>query len=154
MVNERMLAKAIGIASWEHTGQVDLKGDPYIFHPIRVMLAGITWEEKIVGVLHDVVEDTQITLGDLEAEGFGDPVIDALRALTHDDSTHTYEEYINGVILAGRLAITVKLNDMRDNLDPKRMYYLPMAEQQRLREKYGHQKTRLIAALEGVNENV
>lgn len=57
-----MLEKAIIIATTAHLGQVDKAGDPYVLHPIRVMLLGKTGNEKICGILHDVVEDTDITL--------------------------------------------------------------------------------------------
>ena len=77
MVKERQLAKALEMASAYHCGQEDDGGYPYIFHPIRVMLAGRTWDERIVGVLHDVIEDTDATLEDLEGLGFDGTVIEA-----------------------------------------------------------------------------
>ena len=72
------LPKAIEIATQAHAGQVDKSGKDYIGHPLRVMEMGKTEEEKIVGVLHDVVEDTDWTFERLEAEGFSKEVIDAL----------------------------------------------------------------------------
>ena len=152
MIKERQLAIALRIAAQAHCGQVDKKGEPYILHPIRVMLAGSTMDERIVGILHDVVEDTHITLEDLEEEGFDDVVINGVHALTRDPQHETYSEFIDRIIRAGRLAITVKLNDMRDNLDPKRMFYLPKEEQMRLKNKYGHEKTKLISALEALHD--
>lgn len=147
MVKERLLAKALEMASAYHCGQEDDGGYPYIFHPIRVMLAGSRWDERIVGVLHDILEDTHCTVEDLEDAGFTPEIIDAVVALTRDEEKETYPEFITRVIRAGRLAITVKLNDMADNLDEKRLFYLPEARQTALRAKYGHERTRLIAAL-------
>ena len=65
-----MLNKAIDIATKAHSGQVDKAGQPYITHPLRVMSMGATDDEKIVGVLHDVVEDSDWTFDRLAAEGF------------------------------------------------------------------------------------
>ena len=76
------LERAVEIAREAHRGQLDKSGEEYIGHPLRVMAAGATLEEKIVGVLHDVVEDSSWTLGMLSDEGFSQEVIDALRCLT------------------------------------------------------------------------
>lgn len=64
------LERAIAIAARAHEGQVDKAGMPYILHPLRVMLAVRTPEERIVAVLHDVLEDTAVSIEDLRAEGF------------------------------------------------------------------------------------
>lgn len=77
------LERAIEIATEAHRGQRDKAGNDYIGHPLRVMAAGKTPEEKIVGVLHDVVEDSDWTLEELAAEGFAPEIIEALRCLTH-----------------------------------------------------------------------
>lgn len=77
------LERAIEIATEAHRGQRDKAGNDYIGHPLRVMAAGKTPEEKIVGVLHDVVEDSNWTLEGLAAEGFAPEIIEALRCLTH-----------------------------------------------------------------------
>ncbi|MEG0701899.1 MAG: phosphohydrolase, partial [Muribaculaceae bacterium] len=76
-----MLSKAIDIATKAHNGQIDKAGQPYIGHPLRVMAMGTTDEEKIVGVLHDVVEDSDWTLERLAVEGFSTEVVDALRCV-------------------------------------------------------------------------
>ena len=76
------LEQAIEIATEAHRGQRDKAGNDYIGHPLRVMAAGKTPEEKIVGVLHDVVEDSDWTLEELVAEGFAPGIIEALRCLT------------------------------------------------------------------------
>jgi len=76
-----LLAKAIEIAKIAHDGQADKKGDPYISHPLRVMNKMNTASEKIVAVLHDVVEDSELTLGDLTTSGFSDRIIEAIDAI-------------------------------------------------------------------------
>lgn len=74
------LERAIEIATGAHRGQRDKAGHDYIGHPLRVMAAGKTPEEKIAGVLHDVVEDSDWTLEQLAAEGFAPEIIEALPA--------------------------------------------------------------------------
>ena len=76
------LERAIEIAREAHKGQLDKAGCEYIGHPLRVMAAGRSPEEKIAGVLHDVVEDSDWTFEQLEAEGFPSSVIEALRCVT------------------------------------------------------------------------
>lgn len=73
-----MLEKAIEIAVEAHRGQLDKAGKIYILHPLRVMLRGRDETEMIVGILHDVVEDTPVTLDMLRLEGFSKEVLDAL----------------------------------------------------------------------------
>ena len=73
------LERAIEIATEAHRGQLDKAGNEYIQHPLRVMAAGRTTSEKIVGVLHDVVEDNNWTLEQLAAEGFSGEIIEAIR---------------------------------------------------------------------------
>ena len=76
------LERAIEIATEAHRGQLDKAGNEYIGHPLRVMAMGQTIEEKIVGVLHDVVEDCDWTFEQLAAEGFSPRIIEALRCVT------------------------------------------------------------------------
>ena len=100
-----------------HEGQKDLDGKPEILHPLAVGLAGTNREEVITGFLHDVVEDSKLTLSDLRKKGVDEDVIIALKLLTHDKSKITYEEYIKGIALSGySTAIHVKYNDLRNNL--------------------------------------
>jgi (p)ppGpp synthase/HD superfamily hydrolase len=76
------LSRDIEIAIAAHKGQKDKSGADYILHPIRVMQRGQTEIEKICGVLHDVVEDSDLTFEDLENEGFSSEIIDVLRCVT------------------------------------------------------------------------
>ena len=88
------LERAIEIATEAHRGQFDKAGNDYIGHPLRVMAAGKTTEEKIVGVLHDVVEDTDWTFERLAAEGFSAEVIEALRCVTKLSENEPYDKFI------------------------------------------------------------
>ena len=114
------LSKAIEIATKAHEGATDKYGAPYINHVKRVMNMGQTDNEKIVGVLHDVIEDTHWTFEDLENEGFSKEVIDALKCVTKISEDEDYAEFIIRVKI-NPLAVKVKLNDLTDNLDIKRM---------------------------------
>lgn len=110
------IEKAMKLAYEAHDGQVDLDGNPVIFHPVTVALLGKTKEETIVGLLHDVVEDTDYTFADLEDMGFSENVIDALKLLTHEKGV-PYEDYIRRIGESGNaLAINVKRNDLTHNL--------------------------------------
>ena len=80
-------------------------------------MAGQNKNEKIVGFLHDVVEDTDITFNDLDNMGFSTEVIEALKLLTHDKKLTSYETYIKGIIRSGNhTTINVKINDLRNNI--------------------------------------
>lgn len=118
------LEQAIEIAVKAHKGQVDKNGEPYILHPLRVMLKLNTETAQIVGVLHDVVEDTEVTLDDLRREGFSEQVITSLFILTHTKDK-TYESYIKD-IAKDHIATQVKLADLQDNTDIRRTTNPPM----------------------------
>ena len=92
-----MLNKAIEIANRAHTGLPDKAGAPYILHPLRVMLARDNELERICAVLHDVVEDTGITLDDLRNEGFSEEVISILDCLTKRKN-ESYDDFIDRVL--------------------------------------------------------
>lgn len=113
------LDKAIAISSRVHTGQVDKAGQPYILHPLRVMLKFQNEHERIVAVLHDVIEDSEISLDDLKRLGFSTAIIEAIDCLTKR-SGETYEEFISRVSL-NDLARKIKIEDIKDNMDLTRI---------------------------------
>ena len=88
------LERAIEIATEAHRGQHDKAGNDYIEHPLRVMAAGKTLNEQIVGVLHDVVEDSDWTFEQLAAEGFSAEIIEALRCVTKLSKDEPYDKFI------------------------------------------------------------
>lgn len=98
----------------------NLHKPPYINHPIRVMKMGKIMEEKIAGVLHDVVEDSEWTFEILEKEGIPKDVIDALKCVTKLSEDEEYDHFIERV-KTNPLAVKVKLIDIRDNLDVTRL---------------------------------
>jgi hypothetical protein len=127
------LERAIEIATEAHRGQLDKAGNDYIGHPLRVMAMGQTIEEQIVGVLHDVVEDSAWTFEQLEAEGFSIKIIEALRCLTKKSDNEPYEKFISR-IKGNPLAVAVKLNDLTDNMDIRRLPYLSDKDVKRLKK--------------------
>ena len=133
METNPLLAKAINLSMQAHAGQTDKAGMPYIGHVMRVMQAGRTIDEKIVGVLHDIVEDTPWTFDALLAEGFPTHIVDALRCVTklHDDEP--YEEFILRV-KSNPLAVAVKINDLTDNMDIRRLADITDKDAIRLRK--------------------
>lgn len=107
---------ALRIAIEAHEGQKDLDGDPVILHPMAVALAGRNREEKITGLLHDVVEDSDLTFDDLLKKGVDKTIVDALRLLTYTKDM-SYEDYVNRIASSGNdIAIHVKYNDLCHNL--------------------------------------
>jgi (p)ppGpp synthase/HD superfamily hydrolase len=125
-----LLEKAIWIAVEAHRGQKDRYGAPYILHPLRVMARVETENEKIVAILHDVVEDTRWTFADLRREGFPDEILEALDCLTKRDG-EPYPDLVQRAA-AHPLARRVKLADLEDNMDVRRCETVGPDEQQRL----------------------
>ncbi len=125
------LERAILIASQAHQGQTDHMGMPYILHPFRVMLTTQTPSEMTVAVLHDVVEDTDWTLEDLAKEGFSQEVLLAVDVLTHRDED-SYEQYIEKV-RHNSLAVSVKLADLKDNMNITRIKNLQDKDLERMK---------------------
>jgi len=118
MIYSDKIKKALNLAYEAHRGQYDKAGYPYIFHPYHLAEQMRTEDEVVVALLHDVVEDTAVTLEDLRREGFGDAVIEALGLLTHREDV-PYADYIEA-IKHNRLARAVKLADLRHNCDTTR----------------------------------
>ena len=122
VIGESMnLERAIEIAVSAHKGQLDKGGNPYILHPLRVMMALDLEDEKIVGVLHDVVEDNdEWTFEKLEIEGFSLSVIDALKSVTKLSENEDYDAFITRS-LANEIGKKVKMADLRHNMDVSRI---------------------------------
>ena len=115
-----MLERAIEIAVEAHKGQVDKGGSPYILHPFRVMMSVDLELEKIVAVLHDVVEDSNWTFEALLAEGFSIEVIEALKSVTKNSDNEDYDSFIQRA-MENPIGRKVKIADLRDNLDVTRI---------------------------------
>ena len=118
MIYTENTKKAMIIAYNAHNGQEDKSGVPYIFHPIHLAEQMETEEECLVALLHDVIEDTWVTIEQLQTE-FSETVVEAVKLLTRDKSVD-YMDYIRK-IKPNPLARKVKLADLHHNSDPTRM---------------------------------
>ena len=140
------LERAIELAARAHAGQVDKAGQPYILHPLRVMLRVSTEAERMAAVLHDVVEDTPLTLAQLAEEGFPAEVLAAVDALTKRPG----ESRMDAAARAARHAVarTVKLADNAENMDLGRLPAPTDKDRARVRE-YEQVRALLLAAVPG-----
>lgn len=122
MINNNLLEKALIIATKAHEGQKDKAGAPYIFHPIRVSNRCRTEEEKIVALLHDTIEDTDVTPDYLLSEGFPKNIVEAVLSVTRNEG-ESYEDF---VIRSKQNPIgrQVKIHDLEDNMDITRFNQL------------------------------
>jgi len=136
--------RAAMIAAEAHLGQVDKAGEPYILHPMRLCVSAATSEERIVALLHDVVEDSSMTFDRLALEGFDEDILRALEHLTHRPS-ESYDEFIERVA-RHRLATRVKLLDLADNSNLSRLK-APGAKDRARLAKYQRATARLQTEL-------
>lgn len=125
--------RARDVALLAHAGQLDKAGAPYIGHPERVASRQRSEAAVSAAWLHDVVEDTVVTLDDLRQGGFDRRVVDAVEALTRRDG----EDYLDFVRRAARnpIARLVKIADIEDNMDLSRLSSSPEAQRERGRER-------------------
>jgi (p)ppGpp synthase/HD superfamily hydrolase len=115
----KTLEDALMLAAMAHRGQTDKAGQPYILHPIRLMLSLTGEQERMAALLHDVVEDSDVTLGDLTVAGYPVEVVEAVALLTHQEGQE-YSDYIER-IRENPIARKVKVADLKDNLDLSRI---------------------------------
>lgn len=126
------LEHALVIAALAHVGQRDKAGQPYILHPLRMMLKLETEQERMVALLHDVLEDTAVTLEELEEAGFSVEVLQAVQALTRRPDESRMEAAQRAA--ENPLTLSVKLADNADNLDPKRIAEPQEEDLERMKE--------------------
>ena len=119
MIFTEQTKKAMQICFNAHKNQLDKSGLPYIYHPIRVAEQMKDEKTIVVALLHDVVEDTDITINDIISLGFDEDIVEALKCMTHD-KTVSYFDYIKK-ISTNSIATKVKLADLRDNMDLSRL---------------------------------
>ena len=113
---ESGIDRAIDIVSHEFGDDLDLDGNPQLLHMTAVSAAGSNDDERLVGMLHDLVEDKEWTFEDLLRDGFPEHIVDTLRLLTHDKET-PYMDYVRNICESGnKVALAVKINDLNHNL--------------------------------------
>ena len=108
------LHKAITIACDAHQGQSSINGEPYILHPLRLLIKAKSNEEKIIAVLHDVIEKSNISLADLKNKGFDQNIISSIDSLSRRRS-ESYFDYIDR-LMQNRISVKIKLLDLADNI--------------------------------------
>jgi len=111
------LDDTILLAAQKHHGQKDLAGAPYVMHVLRVMFRLRQNDERVVAVLHDLVEETDVTLELLKELGYPDRIVEAVDHLTWRKGQESYDQYIHRLKL-NSLAISVKKEDVKDHLAP------------------------------------
>lgn len=124
------LNKAYEIAYMAHKNQKDKGGTEYINHPVAVSALVGSLEEKIVALLHDVVEDTRVTLEELKSFGFNDNIIAAIDAISKKDG-ESIDDYMNRV-KNNKLACSVKKADLLHNMDMSRLKVVNKKDLERL----------------------
>lgn len=127
-----LLETAIAIAVGAHHGQKDRNGAPYILHPLRVMARLETDAEKTVAILHDVVEDTNWTFEQLAEHGFPNEILEPLRCVTKREGEE-YEDFVKRSA-SNDLARRVKLADLEDNMDIRRLSSISDKDVERLKK--------------------
>ncbi len=129
MIYTSLTEKALKISFEAHKDQVDKAGIPYVYHPYEVARQMGDEISVCVALLHDVVEDTALTLEDLEKAGFPKEVTDAVKALTHE-STVPYLEYVKA-LRGNETARKVKIADLHHNLDSTRLLSVPQGRREK-----------------------
>jgi (p)ppGpp synthase/HD superfamily hydrolase len=129
-----LIEKCIVFALKAHSGQTDRLGRPYILHPLHLMAQVETEEEQMTAVLHDVVEDTDTTLADLQDLGLPESVLTAVALLTHDKEGVAYDVYVER-LKSNAIARKVKMADLRHNMDIRRLPEVQERDAARM-EKY------------------
>ena len=144
------LGQSIEIMRNAHEGQLDKCGRPYYLHPLRVAMRLIhcTPEERHAALLHDVVEDTAITLDDLRALGYGAEVIELVDLLTRRlPAGESHRQYLERIVASGNAkALRVKLADVIDNMSPARSRELP-PEHRGMQQRFAKDLQRIVEAL-------
>lgn len=132
---ESLYKKAVWIAQEAHKGQTDKGGNPYIEHPLYVASQVDTTELKIIAVLHDTLEDSDVTAEDLRKAGFPEDIVEAIVVLTHEDGNdEAYLDYIRRVA-GNTMAAAVKRADLMHNMDISRIPN-PTQKDQKRKVKY------------------
>lgn len=127
-----MIDIALAIAKKAHAGQVDKASVDYIQHPLYVASQVNTEQEKAVALLHDVIEDSDITAADLFASGLSNEVVTAVQILTKKKG-QSYQEYL-GKVKSNNLARVVKLADLKHNSDLSRLKSVTNTDYERVKK--------------------
>lgn len=138
-----LIEEAIEIAVKAHKGHRDRYGQPYILHPLRVMMRMNTEDEKVTALLHDVIEDTDTTMDDLRKKGFPENILTGIDCMTKREG-EPYDEYIKRAE-SNPISLKVKIADLEDNMDIRRIKNITEKDTERL-NKYRKYWEKLVKA--------
>ena len=150
------LGSTIELMRSAHEGQIDKSGRPYYLHPLRVAmrLAHCTAAERHAALLHDVVEDTPVTLQDLRETGYSDEVLELVDLLTRRAPDESHNAYVERLVQSRNVkALRVKLADVYDNMSPARTRSLPPHERG-MRHRFARDAGRVEAALRELGDEL
>ena len=151
------LGQSIEVMRAAHEGQIDKCGRPYYLHPLRVAmrLMQCTPEERHAALLHDVVEDTLVTMEHLREMGYSDEVLELVNLLTRrKPAGETHNEYVERLVKSGNAkALRVKLADLYDNMSPARTRELPR-EVRGIRHRFVKDVERVQLALDALGDRL
>lgn len=132
MIYTEMTKRALALCFETHKDQKDKSGLPYVFHPFHLAEQMEDEETTVVALLHDVIEDTEYTIEDLQKAGFSQNVISAIALMTHDPQV-PYMEYVRA-IKSNPIARAVKLADLRHNSDMTRLDIITQRDEERAKK--------------------
>jgi (p)ppGpp synthase/HD superfamily hydrolase len=151
------LGDSIEIMRRAHEGQMDKCGRPYYLHPLRVAmrLLHCTAAERHAALLHDVVEDTLVTMDDLRRMAYSEEVLDLVDLLTRrKPAGESHNQYVERIVQSRNVqALRVKLADVYDNMSPARSRLLP-PEVRGIGHRFRQDADRVIAALQGLGDEL
>lgn len=146
--SDNLIYKALEISSNLFKHDIDKGGFPYILHLIYVYRHVDTIEEKVVGLLHDVIEDKKVTKEDLLDIGFSQKIVDDIVILTRVKPID-YNKYINNIIKNGsKEALNVKLADLKNNMDMTRIKNPTVKDYERVEKRYAPNYEKILNRLE------
>lgn len=155
-----LYAKAFVMTATVFKNKKDKSDEPYFDHLFRVSQKLDDEKEQVAGLLHDILEDTEITEDDLKNFGIPQDIIDIVKIVTkpvvdktksnEEERLKLYDEEINKIIATNNIhAIRLKYADMTDNFNPNRINKLPKEKQEWFNKKYGPQLVKLKTKKEG-----
>jgi len=134
--NNDLLYKTLEIVLRLFNGKVDKSGIPYIVHLMKVYEGVFDYKEKIVALMHDIIEDTSVSLDDLKYLGYDDEVIMMLSYLSKKKGEY-YPDYIDRLISSNNIhVLNIKLSDLKHNMDIKRIENPTMNDYERITSRY------------------
>ncbi|MCI5701577.1 MAG: GTP pyrophosphokinase [Erysipelotrichaceae bacterium] len=148
-----LLLKTLELVIKLFEGKTDKAGLPYYNHLLKVYANVDNYDEKIIALLHDVVEDTEVTFDDLKVYGYPENILEALRVLTKKKGEY-YPDYIERIIDSNNIqALNVKLADLKHNVDINRIENPTINDYERINKRYIPAINKIQNKLEQIKES-